>query len=179
MRIAVLSTYPPVRCGIATYTSALLKGIAVNSPATQVLPIEVRRDRPRAGERPTEYCTIVHGDPSSYLEAVDYVHNSQADVVAIQHEFGIFGGPAGAFLLRFVRNLRVPIVTTLHTIPRWPSPLQWQVIQELATVSTRLIALSDSGGRLLCQIYGQTGSKVDVLRHGVPVIPLRTPGDAK
>jgi glycosyltransferase involved in cell wall biosynthesis len=110
-----------------------------------------------------------------YRLAADYLNVRRVDVVCVQHEYGIFGGPDGTHLLKLLTQLRMPVVTTLHTILKNPSPEQRQVINELAAVSERLVAMSETGRRFLIETHGVDPKMVDVIPHGIPDVPFVDP----
>jgi glycosyltransferase involved in cell wall biosynthesis len=114
---------------------------------------------------------IAQGDLASYRRAADFLNVNRVDVLSVQHEYGIFGGKAGAYLLTLLRELRVPIVTTLHTILSEPNPAQRLVIDELAHLSTRLVVMSDTGADTLVRVHGIDRSQIDLIPHGIPVVP--------
>jgi glycosyltransferase involved in cell wall biosynthesis len=170
--IAFVATYPPRRCGIATFTEDLLA--AVNSPAAWVAAIE---DAPGSRRYPPEvWLTIEQYNNSAYIDAADQI-NEQAQVVSLQHEFGIFGGPSGSNVLTLAEALRVPLITTLHTVTSNPSDEQRAIVQELAGRSVRLVVMNGVGRLLLRDAYAIDEARVEVIPHGIPVIPreARTP----
>ena len=115
---------------------------------------------------------IGEGDLSSYRRAADFLNVNQVDVLSVQHEYGIFGGKAGAHLLELLRDLRMPIVTTLHTILSEPNPSQRMVLEELARLSERLIVMSESGAELLKRVHGISADQIDLIPHGIPDVPV-------
>src|SRR5207249_8583598 len=112
---------------------------------------------------------------SSYRRAADFLNISNVDVVCVQHEFGIFGGPAGSHLLALLRELRMPIVTTLHTLLREPSAEQRRVMQELIARSTRLVVMAERGRQMMQDVYHAPPGKLDLIPHGIPDIPFVDP----
>src|SRR2546427_10172456 len=130
-KIAFVADHLPRKCGIATFTSDLLAAVANAYPQSQCLAVSVN-DIPGGYEYPDVVrFEIEEQDLSSYLRAADFLNISNVDVVCLQHEFGIFGGPAGSHLLALLRELKVPVVTTLHTVLSQPNPEQRRVMQEL------------------------------------------------
>ena len=111
---------------------------------------------------------IEEQDLSSYLRAADFLNISNVDIVCLQHEFGIFGGPAGGHILAFLRELRMPVVTTVHTVLREPRADQSRVMRELISLSTRVVVMSERGRRMLQEIYEAPPAKVDLIPHGIP-----------
>jgi len=174
-KIAFLGDYLPRKCGIATFTSDLLSAVAQEHPHSQSFAVPVN-DIPGG----YEYCKdvrfeIEEQDLASYLRAADFLNISNADVVSVQHEFGIFGGPYGSHVLAMLRELRMPTVTTLHTILGAPNPEQRRVMQELIVRSTRLVVMAERGRKMLQEIYQAPPAKIDVIPHGIPDIPFVDP----
>ncbi len=112
---------------------------------------------------------------SSYQEAAEFLNFTNVDLVCVQHEYGIFGGTAGAHILDLLRNLRMPIVSTLHTVLREPNPDQRRVMVELAELSDRLIVMSDHSSQFLQEIFHVSPEKIDVIPHGVPNLAFVDP----
>ena len=118
---------------------------------------------------------IEEQDLSSYLRAADFLNISNVDIVCLQHEFGIFGGPAGGHILAFLRELRMPVVTTLHTVLREPRADQRRVMQELISLSTRLVVMAERGRQMLQEIYQAPPAKIDLIPHGIPDVGFVDP----
>ena len=118
---------------------------------------------------------LMEGDPSSYDDAADFLNFSNVDLVCLQHEYGIFGGPAGSHILRLLRRLKMPVVTTLHTVLRAPDTNQRIVMDEIAALSDRLIVMSEHSSQLLQEVFGVAEEKIDVIPHGVPDLPFGDP----
>src|ERR1700720_3507234 len=129
-KIAFVGDHLPRKCGIATFPSGLLAAVAAAHPQSQCLAVSVN-DIPGGYEYPEVVrFEIEEQDLSSYLRAADFLNISNVDIVCLQHEFGIFGGPAGAHILALLRELRMPVVTTLHTVLRNPDAQQRKVMKE-------------------------------------------------
>ena len=118
---------------------------------------------------------LTEKDIESYRRAADFLNINNVDLVCLQHEYGIFGGRAGSHILTLLRELRMPIVTTLHTILRDPDPDQRKVLQQVASLSDRLVVMSERGAEFLRDIYGVSADKIDVIPHGIPDIPFVDP----
>ena len=118
---------------------------------------------------------IAEQDLPSYLRAADFLNITDVDVVCVEHEFGIFGGPAGSHVLALLRELHMPIVTTLHTILREPNAEQRRVMRELIRLSTRLVVMSERGREFLRDIYHAPEAKIDLIPHGIPDMPFADP----
>src|SRR5580700_10715544 len=174
-KIAFVGDHLPRKCGIATFTSDLLAAVASAHPESQCLAVSVN-DIPGGYEYPEVVrFEIEEQDLSSYLRAADFLNISNVDIVCLQHEFGIFGGPAGGYILAFLRELRMPVVTTLHTVLRDPRPDQRRVMQELISLSTRLVVMADRGRRMLEDIYEAPSAKIDLIAHGIPDVGFVDP----
>ncbi|MGD0417876.1 MAG: glycosyltransferase family 4 protein, partial [Terriglobales bacterium] len=105
---------------------------------------------------------------SSYKAAADFLNSSNVDLVCLQHEYGIFGGKAGSHVLRLLQRLKMPVVTTLHTVLREPDLDQLVVMQEIAARSHRLIVMSEHSSQFLQDIFRVPGEKIDLIPHGIP-----------
>src|SRR5437763_7771631 len=152
-KIAFLGDYLPRKCGIATFTTDLRCAIATEFPATQCLVVPVN-DLVDGYNYPAEVrFEIAEQDLPSYLRAADFLNITDVDVVCVEHEFGIFGGPAGSHVLALLAELRMPIVTTLHTILSEPNPEQRRVMRELVRLSTRLVVMTERGQKKLTEVY--------------------------
>ncbi|MFO1477345.1 MAG: glycosyltransferase family 4 protein [Verrucomicrobiota bacterium] len=174
-KIAFLGDYLPRKCGIATFTTDLRCAIATEFPATQCLVVPVN-DVAEGYDYPAEVrFEIAEQDLPSYLRAADFLNITDVDVVCVEHEFGIFGGPAGSHVLALLRELQMPIVTTLHTVLREPNAEQRRVMRDLVRLSTRLVVMSERGMEFLRDVYGAPMSKVDLIPHGIPDMPFADP----
>src|SRR6202795_2585070 len=174
-KIAFVGDHLPRKCGIATFTSDLLAAVAAAHPESQCLAVSVN-DIPGGYEYPEVVrFEIEEQDLSSYQRAADFLNIGNVDIVCLQHEFGIFGGPAGSHVLALLRELKMPAVTTLHTVLREPSPDQRRVMQELITRSTRLLVMAERGRQMLQDIYQTPPAKIDFIPHGIPDIPFVDP----
>ena len=114
-----------------------------------------------------------------YRQAARFLNSSDVDIVSIQHEFGIFGGPAGSHLLTLLRELTVPVVTTLHTVLLKPNADQYRVMQELIAHSTRLVVMTERGRAILREVYEASSAKIDVVPHGIPDVTFVAPDHYK
>src|SRR5712692_4485711 len=174
-KIAFVGDHLPRKCGIATFTSDLLAAVAAVHPQSQCLAVSVN-DIPGGYEYPEVVrFEIEEQDLSSYLRAADFLNISNVDVVCLQHEFGIFGGPVGGHILGFLRELKMPVVTTLHTILRDPHPDQRRVMDGLISLSTRLVTMTERGRQMLQDIYHAPPAKVDLIPHGIPDVGFVDP----
>src|ERR1700736_2610302 len=174
-KIAFVGDHLPRKCGIATFTSDLLAAVAAAHPQSQCLAVSVN-DIQGGYEYPEVVrFEIEEQDLSSYLRAADFLNISNVDIVCLQHEFGIFGGPAGAHILAFLRELRMPVVTTLHTVLREPRLDQRRVMQELISLSTRVVVMTEHGRQMLQGVYRAPEAKIDLIAHGIPDVGFVDP----
>jgi len=174
-KVAFLGDYLPRKCGIATFTTDLCRAVAAEFPALQCLAVPVN-DIPEGYDYPAEVrFEIAEQDLTSYLRAADFLNITDVDVVCVEHEFGIFGGPAGSHVLALLRELQMPIVTTLHTILREPNTEQRRVMRDLIRLSTRLVVMSERGREFLSSIYQAPAAKIDLIPHGIPDMPFADP----
>jgi len=174
-RIAVIGNYLPRQCGIATFTTDLCDAIVAEFGSVQVLAVPVNDPGSHYNYPARVRFELMEGDPSSYEDAADFLNFSNVDLVCLQHEYGIFGGPAGSHILRLLRRLKMPVVTTLHTILRKPDANQRSVMDEIAALSDRLIVMSEHSSRMLQEVFGVSEEKIDLIPHGVPDLPFGDP----
>ncbi len=174
-KVAFLGDYLPRKCGIATFTTDLRCAVATAFPAIQC-PVVPVNDLEEGYDYPPEVrFEIAEQDLPSYLRAADFLNISDVDVVCLEHEFGIFGGPAGSHVLALLRELRMPIVTTLHTILREPNAEQRRVMRDLIHLSTRLVVMTERGREFLREVYRAPETKIDLIPHGIPDMPFADP----
>jgi glycosyltransferase involved in cell wall biosynthesis len=171
-RLAILGNHLPRQCGIATFTTHLADALATELPDVDSFVLAMN-DAGRRHTYPSRVrFEIAEGDLGSYRRAADFLNVNHVDVLSVQHEYGIFGGKAGAHLLTLLRELRMPIVTTLHTVLSAPNPAQRAVIEELARLSDRLVVMSASGADLLARVHGISRDQIDLIPHGIPHVPV-------
>src|SRR6187402_3127055 len=171
-RFALLGNHLPRQCGIATFTTHLVDALAQRLPDADAFVVAMN-DAGRRHLYPSRVrFEIGEADLSSYRRAADFLNVHQVEVLSVQHEYGIFGGKSGAHVLELLRALRMPIVTTLHTILAAPNPSQRRVLDELAELSERLVVMSESGASLLKQVHGISADQIDLIPHGIPYVPV-------
>ncbi len=175
LKIAFVGDHLPRKCGIATFTSDLLAAVAGVYPQTQCLAVSVNDVSAGYDYPEVVRFEIEEQDLSSYLRAADFLNISNVDVVCLQHEFGIFGGVAGGHILAFLRELRMPVVTTLHTVLREPNIDQRRVMEGLLAYSTRLVVMTQRGQQMLDSVYRAPSKKVDLIPHGIPDVAFVDP----
>lgn len=171
-RIAFLGDYVPRRCGIATFTHHLCEAVAHQQADGECIVAAVN-DRPEGYDYPRRVgIEIRQNDAESYRLAADALNEAGIDVLCVQHEFGIYGGPAGSHLLALLKELRAPVVTTLHTVLRNPDAAQRHVMEALAQRCDRLVVMARMGAEILREVYDVPDSMVEVIPHGIPDVPF-------
>ncbi len=170
-RFAVLGNHLPRHCGIATFTTHLTDALLGQLPSADGFVLAMNDAGRRHAYPPRVRFELGEGDLTSYRRAADFLNVSQVDVLSVQHEYGIFGGKSGAHLLELLPHVRMPIVTTLHTVLSDPNPSQRLVLGELAKLSERLIVMSESGAELLRQVHQIPADQIDLIPHGIPQVP--------
>ena len=174
-RIAVIGNYLPRQCGIATFTTDLCAAISAEYGTTQLMALPVN-DSEQGYDYPDRVrWSLAQDEVKSYQDAAEFLNFNNIDMVCLQHEYGIFGGPAGNHILELLRGLKMPVVTTLHTVLREPNPDQLMVMEEIADLSDRLIVMSQLSSQFLQEIFKVPGNKIDMVPHGVPDLPFLDP----
>jgi glycosyltransferase involved in cell wall biosynthesis len=174
-RIAVVGNYLPRRCGIATFTTDLCDAIHAEYGTTELLALPVN-DTDEGYTYPARVRFELSEDNlASYRQAADFLNFSNVDLVCLQHEYGIFGGRAGGHILELLRRLRMPFVTTLHTVLRDPTLDQRAVMEEITTLSDRLIVMSRNSAEILQEVFHVPVEKIDLIPHGIPDLPFTDP----
>ncbi len=174
-RIAFVGDHLPRKCGIATFTADILSAVAMAHPEGQCFCVAVNDVKGGYEYPEVVRFEIDEQDFSSYLRAADFLNISNVDIVCLQHEFGIFGGNTGNHILAFLRELRMPVVTTLHTVLQEPSADQLRVLKEIVSLSTRVVVMSERGRRMLLDIYDAPPAKIDLIAHGIPDVGFVDP----
>ncbi|MGO9126690.1 MAG: glycosyltransferase, partial [Terriglobales bacterium] len=171
-RIAVVGNYLPRQCGIATFTTDLCDAISAECGAAKLFAVPVNDMESGYAYPERVRLTLAQDDLSSYERAADFLNFTNFDLVCLQHEYGIFGGPAGSHILALLRRLKMPVITTLHTVLREPNPDQRRVMEEIAALSDRLIVMSTLSSQFLQEIFKVPDRKIDMVPHGVPDMPF-------
>ncbi len=174
-RIAFIGNYLPRQCGIATFTTDLCEAVAAEYSGTTCIALPVNDLEAGYPYPPRVRFELMEKDIDSYRRAADFLNINNVDLVCLQHEYGIFGGRAGSHILALLRELRMPIVTTLHTILRNPDPDQKRVLEEVASLSDRLVVMSKRGTEFLQDVYGVKPEKIDHIPHGIPDVSFVDP----
>jgi glycosyltransferase involved in cell wall biosynthesis len=173
--VAFIGDYLPRKCGIATFTSDLYKSFTTFYPDSSAMVVSVN-DVPEGYDYPEEvrYEFYQH-DLNSYKKAAEFLNSMNTEVVCLQHEYGIYGGTAGNYILTLLRNLTMPVVTTFHTVLRNPDQDQLMVLKTIADLSARVVVMTEKGRQFLKDIYEVPEDKIDVIAHGIPDMPFVDP----
>ncbi len=178
-RVALLGNFLPRHCGIATFTTHLAGALSEPSLGLTYGVVAMNDAGKRYAYDQRVLFEIAQGNISSYSRAAEFLNVGGFDVLCVQHEYGIFGGRAGAHILTLLSQIRLPIVTTLHTILASPSLDQRRVMNGILRLSTRVVVMSNAGASLLTEGYDARSTKIDVIPHGIPVLPDRDASRAR
>jgi glycosyltransferase involved in cell wall biosynthesis len=174
-RIAFIGNYLPRQCGIATFTTDLCAALGVEYGAERLFAIPVNDPDSSYAYPEQVRLEIEQEDLSSYERAAEFLNFNGNDLVCVQHEYGIYGGVAGGHILALLRRLKMPVVTTLHTVLRDPDAHQRRVLEEIARLSDRLVVMSEQAAEFLRHLYAVPAGKIDVIPHGVPDFQFMDP----
>jgi len=175
LRVAVIGNHLPRQCGIATFTTDLCDAIAAEYGAAQLSVIAVNDGQSSYSYPGRVRFEISEGDIASYRAAADYLNASNVDLVCLQHEYGIYGGKSGNYIMELLKHLKMPVITTLHTMLREPNLDQRVVMHKIAARSERLIVMSQYSSRVLQEVFGVRAEKIDLIPHGIPDLPFERP----
>jgi glycosyltransferase involved in cell wall biosynthesis len=171
-RIALIGNSPPRLCGIATFTRDVYQALQASFPQIDLDLYAMTDPGGAYAYGPEVTCTIRQEDLSDYRAAAQRINDSRADVVLVQHEYGIFGGSAGTLLLRLLDRVEAPVVVTLHTVLEQPNADQRAVIEALARRASKLIVMAEKGREILTRVHGIASGQIAVVPHGVPDRPF-------
>ena len=171
-RVALLGNHLPRQCGIATFTTHLSDAIASVAPDLDCFVLAMNDGLHHHAYPERVRFELADSDLGAYTRAADFLNINAVDIVSVQHEYGIFGGKAGGHLLTLLRELRMPIVTTLHTILGEPNSHQRRVMDELTALSDRLVVMTAGSAEMLSDVHGVDRRKIDVIPHGIPSVPF-------
>ena len=174
-RVAIIGNYLPRKCGIATFTTDLCDAIHAEYVTTELLALPVNDTEDGYNYPARIRFELSQDDLASYRQAADFLNFSNIDLVCLQHEYGIFGGPAGSHILELLRRLQMPVVTTLHTVLREPNPDQRAVMEQIAALSDRLIVMSQQSSEILQEVFHVPICKIDLIPHGIPDLAFTDP----
>jgi glycosyltransferase involved in cell wall biosynthesis len=177
--IVLIGNYLPRQCGIATFTTHLLESIALNASDKACWAVAMN-DRNKHYSYPPQVRLEINQDQlNEYSRAADLLNLDQVDVVCLEHEYGIFGGKRGSFIIDLLRDLKMPVVTTLHTILKDPNVQDRQIMMQLAEFSDRLVVMSERSAEFLREIYQVPEEKIVLIHHGIPDVPFIESDDYK
>ena len=170
--VAVIGNYLPRQCGIATFTTDLVEGLSAEAPDIKCWAAAMN-DKPEGYSYPEKVRFEINQNKlTDYSVASQFLNISQTDIVCLQHEYGLFGGPAGSHLLKLLSDLRMPVVTTLHTILKDPAPEYRDIMCRLADLSDKLVVMSRKASDFLKDIYAVSEEKIAFIHHGIPDTPF-------
>jgi len=172
MKIAYISTYPPRECGLATFNQNLVNALGLNpsyDAKNSFIVAMNESDDLNEHAYPNEVKFIIRQqNQQDYIEAADFINNSDIDTCIIEHEFGIYGGNSGVFLLSLLNRLKKPFITILHTVLKEPNFMQQTIIKEIAVKSSKVVVMSKKAVLFLTSIYQIPKSSIKLIEHGVP-----------
>jgi glycosyltransferase involved in cell wall biosynthesis len=178
-RIAVIGNSLPRRCGIATFTTDLQQAISTSRPNLETC-IVAMTDHGQAYDYPPAVAfQIKDADIEGYMRAANFLNAGRFDTVCLQHEFGIFGGEAGAHILVLLSCLTMPVVTTFHTVLAKPTAIQRAVMERIIEASSKVVVMANKGRELLRSVYRVPDDKIEVIAHGIPDVAFAGPDAAK
>ncbi len=170
--IVLIGNYLPRQCGIATFTSHLLESIALNAPDKACWAVAMN-DRPEGYPYPSQVRFEINQNLlNEYSLTADLLNLNQVDVICLQHEYGIFGGQRGSFIIELLRDIKIPVVTTLHTILKDPTLQDRHIMLQLSEFSDRLVVMSELSIEFLREIYKVPEEKIILIHHGIPDVPF-------
>ena len=170
--VALIGTYLPRQCGIATFTAGLATAILDNDPNI-ACSIVAMNDRTEGYEYPSTVRFQIGQDRlNEYGLAADFLNLKNPDVVCLQHEYGIFGGQQGGFIVEFIQDLKIPLITTLHTVLSEPLSQERKIILQLSELSNKLVVMSERGADFLRDVYDVPASKIALIHHGILDVPF-------
>jgi glycosyltransferase involved in cell wall biosynthesis len=171
-RVVFISSFPPRRCGIATFTSDLIASTAAAAGGDfEPLVVTMRADNSLRYSDPVKF-EIRQNVRSDYISAADYINFSHVDLVCVQHEFGLFGGEAGSYLSLLLRRLNPPIITTVHTVLNEPKPEYYRAMVDICDCSHSIVTMNERGVTMLQDIYGIPPQRIHLIPHGIPDLPF-------
>ncbi len=173
--IALIGNYLPRKCGIATFTADLLEALSAETPGIDYWAVAMN-DVPEGYRYPRRVRFELNQQSlTDYRLAADFLNMNHVDAVCLQHEFGIFGGDDGGHILELLANLRMPLVTTLHTVLMDPTPGQKAVLGRIAQISDKLVVMSHKAKDTLRDVCDVPAEKVALIHHGIPDVPFVDP----
>ncbi|HEU4744728.1 MAG TPA: glycosyltransferase family 4 protein [Anaerolineales bacterium] len=175
-RVAFIGNYLPRQCGIATFTTDLSEAFSEQFPDIQSMVLAMNDTNEGYTYSDKVRYEIRESNLFDYERAANFLNQHSVDAISLQHEFGIFGGKWGKYILTLLRNVNAPVVTTVHTVLEKPTPEQYETLRELARLSNRIVVMSEHSRRDLQNVYGVPEHKIDFIPHGIHDVPFVDPG---
>jgi glycosyltransferase involved in cell wall biosynthesis len=175
-RVAFIGNYLPRQCGIATFTTDLSDAFSEQFPDIQSVVLAMNDTIEGYTYSDKVRYEIRQSNLFDYERAANFLNQHSVDAISLQHEFGIFGGKWGKYILTLLRNVNTPVVTTFHTVLEKPTPEQLETMREVARLSNRVVVMSEHSRRDLQAIYGVPEHKIDFIPHGIHDVPFVDPG---
>ncbi len=177
--IALIGNYLPRKCGIATYTTDTRNALVERFPGLKV-DVYAMDDHPGRYTYPDAVtAAIPQGDRGAYVDTARRIEASGAQALWVQHEYGIFGGSAGDYLLALIERVSLPLVVTLHTVLESPSADERRVLEAILRRAAKVIVMAERGRDILTRVYGANPRSIAMIPHGVPDRPLVDPETLK
>ena len=171
-KVVFISSFPPRRCGIATFTSDLIASATSAAEGDfEPLVVTMRSDNVLRYDDPVKF-EIRQNVRSDYICAADYINFSHVDLVCVQHEFGLFGGEAGSYLSLLLRRLKAPVITTVHTVLNEPKPAYHRALVDICDCSNAVVTMNQRGVTMLESVYGIPARRIHLIPHGIPDLPF-------
>ncbi len=177
--VALIGSYLPRQCGIATYTADLAAAILDNDPNIDCTIVAMNDRREGYVYPNTVKLQIRHDKLNEYRRAADFLNQRNPDAICLQHEYGIFGGQRGSFVIELAQNLKNPLIVTLHTVLKDPPAEERKIINQLSELSACLVVLSQCAADYLLDIYQVPENKITLIHHGIPDVPFLDPDPCK
>ena len=172
LKVAFIGSFPPIKCGIATFTSDLISNLSLAGGRDfHPLVVAVGQESGLNFSEPVKF-EIRHDVKKDYISAADYLNCSDIDLISVQHEFGLYGPDAGSYLYLLLDRVKVPIVTTCHTILKEPSDEYYKSMMDLCSVSDKIIVMNKVGVEILRDVYNVRHDKIHLIPHGIPDLPF-------
>ena len=178
-RVAFIGSHLPRRCGIATFTQDLHRAVATSRPSLKACVVAMTNPGCSYDYPSDVRCQIREEMIGDYAQAAEFLNKASFDVVSLQHEYGIFGGEAGGHIVELVSRLKMPVVTTLHSVLADPKPAQREVMARILDASTKIVVMSERGRSFLSSVHDLPGRKIEVVPHGIPDFPFLETHNAK
>jgi glycosyltransferase involved in cell wall biosynthesis len=183
--VAVISSFVPRQCGIATFANDLVTNLSNHvhdKPLRDNDDITIAAMNDEDGDYlygPNVGFEIRQHQRTDYRNAADFLNTGDFDVVNLQHEYGLFGGPDGTHVVELLERLKKPVVSTFHTVLSEPSEGQRKTLAAIAEASTKVVVLAERAVKLCCEVYGMAPEKVTLVHHGTPDVEFHDPDDFK